>query len=229
MTGAAQGLACLCRDLSGARAIVIAGDVREARTQELAQSVLTKGFSVEERALDVGDPAAATAFEDTVTRHDHCDIPVNKAAQDITVSMEKIPINEWQRVIGVNSIGRCLAAKAIFPHMRRQGAKHIVNIVSTTAKRAWPNASTYHASKWGFWGLSHALYVEARPLNIKVTAVISGKLRTPFLPDRFPDIDQSTLQDPANVARTVRFGLSQPAQTVIPKPVVLPMRETSWP
>ena len=229
VTGGAQGLACLCRDLSGARAIVIAGDVREGRTQEPAQSVRTKRFSVEERALDVGDPAAATAFEDTIARQGHCDIPVNKACQDITVSMEKMPINEWQRVIGVNPTGRCLATKAVFPHMRRQGAGHIVNIVSTAAKRAWPNASAYHASKWGFLGLSHALHVEARPLNIKVTAVISGKLRTPFLPDRFPDIDQSTLQDAANVARTVRFGLSQPAETVIPEPMVLPMRETSWP
>ena len=230
VTGGAQGLACLCRDLSGARAIVIVGDVREGRTQEPAQSVRAKGFSVEERALDVGDPAsAATAFEDTVARQDHCDILVNKAGKDITVSVEQRPINEWQGIIGVNPTGRCLAAKAVFPHMRRQGAGHIVNIVSTAAKRAWPNASAHHARKWGLLGLSHAPHVEARPLNIKVTTVISRKLRTPFLPDRSPDIDQSTLQYPANVARTVRLMLSQPAETVSPEIMVLPMRESSWP
>jgi NADP-dependent 3-hydroxy acid dehydrogenase YdfG len=44
---------------------------------------------------------------------------------------------------------------------------------------------------------------------------------------RFPDIDVNVLQDPANVAETVRFVLSQPAETVIPEVMVIPMRESS--
>jgi short-subunit dehydrogenase len=104
-----------------------------------------------------------------------------------------------------------------------------VNIVSTAAKRAWVNAAAYHASKWGLLGFSHALHVEGRQHNIKVTAVVCGGMRTPFLLDRFPDIDLNNLQDPANVAETVRFVLLQPAETVIPEVMVLPMRETSWP
>jgi NADP-dependent 3-hydroxy acid dehydrogenase YdfG len=62
-----------------------------------------------------------------------------------------------------------------------------------------------------------------------VTAVICGGMRTPFLLDRFPDIDVNTLQDPRNVADTIRYVLSQPDETVIPEVMVLPMRETSWP
>ena len=54
-------------------------------------------------------------------------------------------------------------------------------------------------------------------------------MRTPFLLDRFPDIDPQVLQDPANVARTVRFLLTLPDETVIPEVMVIPMRETSWP
>jgi NADP-dependent 3-hydroxy acid dehydrogenase YdfG len=71
--------------------------------------------------------------------------------------------------------------------------------------------------------------VEGRACNIKVTAVVSGGMRTPFLLDRFPDIDVSKLQDPMNVANTVLFVLTQPAETVIPEVSVLPMQETSWP
>jgi len=113
--------------------------------------------------------------------------------------------------------------------MRRQGSGQIVNIVSTAGKRAWANASAYHASKWGLLGLSHALHVEGRTHGIKVTAVVSGGMRTPFLLERFPDIDPGVLQDPLNVARTILFVLTQPAETVIPEVMVLPMRETSWP
>lgn len=121
-----------------------------------------------------------------------------------------------------------LLSRQVMPLMRQQGEGYIVNIVSTAAKRAWPNAAAYHASKWGLLGLSHALHTEARPHGVKVTAVIAGGMRTPFLLDRFADIDQSTLQDPANVAETIRFVLNQPAETVIPEIMVIPMRESSW-
>ena len=104
-----------------------------------------------------------------------------------------------------------------------------MNVTSTAAKRAWANASAYHASKWGLLGFSHALHVEGRALGVKVTAVVAGGMRTPFLLDRFPDIDEGTLQDPATVAETIRFVLTQPDETVVPEVMVIPMRESSWP
>jgi short-subunit dehydrogenase len=106
---------------------------------------------------------------------------------------------------------------------------HIVNIASTASKRAWPNAAAYHATKWGLLGLSHALHAELRPQGIKVSAVVAGGMRTPFLLDRFSDIDPGVLQDPKSVAKTIRFVLTQPEETVIPEVMVLPMRESSWP
>jgi NADP-dependent 3-hydroxy acid dehydrogenase YdfG len=62
-----------------------------------------------------------------------------------------------------------------------------------------------------------------------VTAVIAGGMRTPFLLERFPDLDPGLLQDPGHVARAVRYVLTQPPETVVPEITVLPMRETSWP
>ena len=64
---------------------------------------------------------------------------------------------------------------------------------------------------------------------MKVTAVIAGGMRTPFLLDRFPDLDPGLLQDPGHVAATVAFVLAQPDETVVPEITVLPLRETSWP
>jgi hypothetical protein len=60
-------------------------------------------------------------------------------------------------------------------------------------------------------------------------AIVAGGMRTPFLLDRFPDIDPGVLQDPANVAATIRFALSLPDESVMPEVMVIPMRETSWP
>jgi NAD(P)-dependent dehydrogenase (short-subunit alcohol dehydrogenase family) len=180
--------------------------------------------------LDVGRWAEVQrAVDETAIAQGRLDILINNAGIDITLPVDELAVEDWNRILATNLSGPFLAAKAVLPAMKRQGGGHIVNIVSTAAKRAWPNASAYHASKWGLLGLSHALHAEVRPYNIKVTAVVSGGMRTPFLLDRFPDIDVSTLQAPENVARTVLFVLTQPRETVIPEIMVLPMTETSWP
>ena len=193
------------------------------------------GDAAEAIALDVGDEAqVAAAVNRAVARFGGLDVVVNNAAIDVTLPIDELQTGDWDRVLRTNLTGPFLLSKYAATQMRTvanggPSRGHIVNIVSTAAKRAWPNASVYHATKWGLLGLSHALHAELRPHGIKVTAIIAGGMRTPFLLDRFPDIDVETLQDPANVARTVRFALLQPAGTVIPELMVLPMRETSWP
>jgi len=104
-----------------------------------------------------------------------------------------------------------------------------VNVASTAAKRGWADASAYHASTWGFLGLSYALHAEPRAQDVRVTAVIAGGMRTPFLLERFPDLDPSRLQDPPHVARAVRFALTQPRESVVAEIALLPVQETSWP
>jgi hypothetical protein len=59
--------------------------------------------------------------------------------------------------------------------------------------------------------------------------VIAGGMRTPFLLERFPQIDVDALQDPADVAEAVKSVLLLPEGTVVPEIMVLPMRESSWP
>lgn len=231
VTGGARGLgAAICSVLAEAGATVIAGDVMGDAARATAATLQAAGLDVQAASLDVADAGQVEAeLASIVKRHRRLDIVVNNAGIDRTVSIEELSAEEWHRIVDVNLTGAFLVAKHALPLMRRQGSGHIVNIVSTAAKRAWPNAAAYHASKWGLLGFSHALHVEARPHNIKVTAVISGGLRTPFLLDRFPDIDVRNLQDPRNVAETVRFVLTLPAESVIPEIMVLPMRETSWP
>ena len=63
----------------------------------------------------------------------------------------------------------------------------------------------------------------------RLSAFVAGGMKTPFLLDRFPGIDETKLQDPINVALAVRWMLQQPEGTVVPEMTVLPMRESSWP
>jgi NAD(P)-dependent dehydrogenase (short-subunit alcohol dehydrogenase family) len=180
--------------------------------------------------LDVADAGAtAAATQRVVAACGALDVLVNNAGVDLTAPFETLGVEDWDRIVGVNLRGAFLMARQAFPLMCRRRRGHIVNIVSTAAKRAGANAAAYHASKWGLLGLSHALHVEGRPLGVKVTAVVAGGMRAPFLLDRFPDLDPGQLQDAGNVAATVVFVLTQPDETVVPEVTVLPMGETSWP
>lgn len=231
VTGGAGGLGeATCTVLSQDGATVVVADIREDKARAVADKLNANGHHAQALGLDVCDEMQIRkAIEDIVSNYGHLDVLINNAAIDKTVSVEELTADEWHRIIGINLSGPFLLSKYALPHMKQQKHGHIVNIVSTAAKRAWPNAAGYHASKWGLLGLSHALHTEARPYGVKVSALVAGGMRTPFLLDRFPDIDLDNLQDPRNVAETIRFLLSQPPQTVIPEVMVIPMRETSWP
>jgi NAD(P)-dependent dehydrogenase (short-subunit alcohol dehydrogenase family) len=180
--------------------------------------------------LDVADPASVThALEQITGRHGRIDVLVNNAGIDETAPFDELTPETWGRILDVNLRGPALVTRAAWPVMRAAGGGDVVNIVSTAAKRAWAEASAYHASKWGLLGLSHALHVEGRACGIRVSAIVAGGMRTPFLLERFPELDVSTLQDPSAVARVVRFVLELPEGTVMPETLVLPTQETSWP
>jgi NAD(P)-dependent dehydrogenase (short-subunit alcohol dehydrogenase family) len=231
ITGAASGLgAALAEVLAGAGADIVATDIRAAALEPGAEQLRAKGVRVHAIGFDVADPdGARRAVAEAVEFMGRLDVLVNNAGTDVTLPIGELSEEAWLRVIGTNLNGPFLLAKHAAAHMRQAGGGHIVNVASTAAKRAWPNASAYHASKWGLLGLSHALHAELRPHGIRVTAVVAGGMRTPFLLDRFPDLDPAALQDPRNVAEAIRSVLLLPEDTVVAELTVLPMRETSWP
>jgi NAD(P)-dependent dehydrogenase (short-subunit alcohol dehydrogenase family) len=212
VTGAGRGLgAAICKELAEAGYQVIGADLNPPRG----------GIK-----LDITrEPDVVKAFQSL----ERLDVLVNNAGVDYTLPIDELSINQWDAVMNVNLRAPFMLSQQAARLMKRQGGGHIINISSTAAKRTWPNASAYHASKWGLMGLSHALHAELRPHRIKVSAVVAGGMRTPFLLDRFPDIDPGVLQDPANVAKVVRTLLTLPDESVIPEVMVIPMREGSWP
>lgn len=231
VTGAGQGLgAAICKSLAESGVVVALADIKPDGLKKAAGEIKEKGCRADSYVMDVSDPESVERTIDTVIKDcGRLDFVINNAGIDYTKPVEEMTFDEWDRVISVNLRGPFMISKTVFPHMKKNGSGHIVNIVSTACKRTWENASAYHASKWGLLGFSHALHTEARKENIKVTAVVAGGMKTPFILERFPDVDPNVLQDPENVADTVRYVLSQPRETVIPEVMVLPMTETSWP
>lgn len=230
VTGAGSGLgAAIAGRLVQARAHVILADIVEDKARATARGLDPGGDRTLALKLDVADPTGVqAALASARERFGALDILVNNAGTDVTAALDEVSVEDWSRVLDTNLLGPMLLSKAALPALRERRG-HIVNIASTAALRAWPNASAYHASKWGLRGLSQALHSELRASNVRVSTVIAGGMRTPFLLDRFPDLDPSKLQDPAAVAEAVHFLLSLPPESVVAEISVLPREETSWP
>jgi NAD(P)-dependent dehydrogenase (short-subunit alcohol dehydrogenase family) len=231
VTGGGRGLgAAICELLAADRARVFVCDFDGDTAEAQAKGLRDAGYDADAVAMDVGAEEDVTAAIRRVHgRLGRIDAVINNAAIDVTLPVDELKVEDWDRVVRTNLRGPYLVARTIVPYLRQQGGGHIVNVVSTASKRAWPNASAYHATKWGLLGFTQALHAELRPQRIKVSAVVPGGMRTPFLLDRFPDIDPGVLQDPHNVALAVRFVLTMPEESVVPEVMVLPMRESSWP
>lgn len=231
VTGGAQGLgAAICRTLSCKDNIILIADMKHEKAEEVAEEICETGCRAESFKMDLCDQKSIQqVFQAIRERYNKIDVLINNAGVDITKAITDLSVEEWDNVINVNLRAPFITTKYALSLMIPAGGGYIINIISTAALRGWTEASAYHASKWGLRGFTQSLYTEARRDNVKVSAIIAGGMKTPFLLDRFPDIDQSKLQNPENVAKTIRFILSQPPETIVPEVMVIPMQETSWP
>ncbi|MCD0504440.1 SDR family oxidoreductase [Bordetella petrii] len=229
VAGGAGGLgAAICAMLGAEGASVVVADIDRPGAERQAQRLNEAGASAHAAAMDIGsEPQVAAALGSAVERYGKLDAVVNSAGIDAKASVADLDLATWERVLRTNLTGPFLLAKLAGQRLVPGG--HVVNIVSATVRRTWPDASAYHASQWGLMGLSHALHAELRGMGLKVSAVIAGRMRTPFMRDRYPGLDDGCQQDPENVARAVRFVLTQPGETVVPEVRVEPMQETPWP
>lgn len=231
ITGGSRGLgAAMAHTLAEAGMRLALVDIAAQRVLDLAAALAEREVEAMALPMDLGDaPQCARAVDDVVRHFGRLDVLINNAAVDVTAPIGELTEADWQRIAAVNLGAPFLLSKHAAAVMAAQGGGHIVNIASTAAKRGWPNASAYHATKWGLLGLSQALHAELRSAGVKVCALVAGGMRTPFLTDRFPELDISRLQEPLDVARVVRFVLEQPASTCIAEITVVPLQETSWP
>jgi NAD(P)-dependent dehydrogenase (short-subunit alcohol dehydrogenase family) len=231
VTGAGSGLGrATARTLAAAGMRVVVGDVSEDGAAATVDAIRDDGATALAVSLDVtrGEDAAR-AVEQALDAFGRLDVLINNAGIDVTAPFEEVDEAAWDRVLDVNLHGPARMVRAALPALRESGRGHVVNIASTAAFRAWPEATAYHASKWGLRGLSLALFADLRRLGIRVTTIYAGGMRTPFILDRFPDVPLDVLQDPANVAAAIRFALTCPPESVVAELVVVPHGETSWP
>ena len=231
VTGGGSGIGRGVAELLAADGAKVAiAEINEANGAAVAEEIRRRGGSAEFFATDVASEASVNAMvERVVARFGSLYGLVNNAGiAGSQVEADRMPSEEWDRVLDVNLRGAFLCARAAIPHMRRLGKGSIVNIASVHAQFSFAGWAHYDASKGGLVSLTRTLALENGPHGIRVNAISPGYIDTPLWDAwlaRQPDaaeIEAATRSwhplrrrgTPADIAKAARFLLSEEADWI---------------
>lgn len=183
VTGAGQGIGReLARQFAAAGAIAVVADLNRANADRVVGEIETVGGRAMALTVDVADRGSVDAMVAAVlATHGRVDVLVNNAAIFTTLDkrpFDRIPADEWERVMRVNVTGVFHCASAVAPAMRKAGWGRIVNISSNSVPLGVANYLHYVTSKSALIGMTNALARELGPHGITVNCVRPGGIAT---------------------------------------------------
>jgi len=197
VTGGAGGIGEACsRAIARRGALVVVADLRHTAAVEVASRLRTEGLSAEPLAVDVSSKDSVTAMvESVLNRWNRIDILVNAAGVECSKPFLQIDLEEYERVMRVNTTGTWLCCHAVVPTMLHRKNGCIVNISSVAGQRGGGLLGTaaYSTSKGAVIALTKALAREFSKSGIRVNAVSPGLTMTDFAERQLKRLDPNTL------------------------------------
>ena len=152
---------------------------RMEHLEPTAEAIRQLGKRALPLTVDVRDQNQVNAVvERTLEEFGQIDMLVNNHGASFRAPVEKISLNGWNAVVGINLNGVFLFCQAVGKHMieRRQGV--IVNIASMAGVRGSQLMSHYGAAKAAVINFTLTLAMEWAPYNIRVNCIAPGPIET---------------------------------------------------
>lgn len=207
VTGGSTGIGAACAQVlaSEGAAVMATGrrfDPGPARVPALGEVV--------EAGLDVTDEAAV---ERRFAELPEVDVVVCSAGIGTFGPVVNSTAADLRAMLEVHVVGTLLCARAALRRMQPRRKGHIVVIGSHAAHNAFTDCGGYTAAKAGQLGLTRVLAAEARPYDIRVTALLAGATDTSIWDDR-PGFDRSKMMKPEDVASFLLAIVARPGISV---------------
>ena len=224
ITGAAQGIG-LATAIKFAQegATVIVCDVRQdavdaAVAQCQATGAPAMGFVVDVTQRDMVDGMVQAVL----ARQGRIDVLVNNAGITQDARLQKMTLEQFDRVIDVNLRGVFHCAQAVVDTMVAQGSGVILNASSVVGIYGNFGQTNYAATKFGVIGFTKTWSRELGPKGVRVNAVAPGFVATPILktmPQKVIDemehrVPLKRLGQPEDIANAYAFLASDEASYI---------------
>jgi 3-oxoacyl-[acyl-carrier protein] reductase len=181
VTGGGHGIGrAYCRGLAREGAKVVVTDIDLAAAEETKNLLEQAGGQGMALHVDVANEQSTLAMaEAAVKSYVKIDVLINNAAVFATIpisrtSFDKIPVEEWDRVMSVNLKGMWLCCRAVVPTMKKQGSGKIINISSGAPFSGRGMRIHYVTSKAGVLGFTRTLARELGEFGITVNTLAPG-------------------------------------------------------
>lgn len=174
--------------LAAAGAAVVVADINEAGAKAVAEEIVAGGGQAIGVRVDVTDPASAqTMAAAAIDAFGGIDILVNNAALMAELGhllVETIAIEEWNRILAVNTTGALICAQAVIPAMRARGGGRIINQASGGA---FPSIGIYGIGKIALVGLTTTMAKQLGKHGITCNAIAPGNVTSDAGKSLVPD------------------------------------------
>lgn len=172
VTGASSGIGRAAAEMLAERGFRVFGTSRRPAARETSSRV-------QMLPLDVRSEESARACVDTVLQEaGRIDVLVNNAGHSLAGALEETTMEQAKDLFETNFFGAVRMVQAVLPAMRRQRSGQIINMSSLAGLVPAPFMGIYNASKFALEGYSESLRHELQPLNIRVSLVEPGFIKT---------------------------------------------------
>jgi len=183
ITGAAQGIG-LATALKFAKegAVVIICDVKQVGVDEAVAQCQALGAIAQGFVMDVTQRAMVDAVVAQVKeKYGRIDVLVNNAGITQDARLQKMTIEQFDRVIDVNLRGVFHCTQAVADGLVAQGSGVILSASSVVGLYGNFGQTNYAATKFGIIGFTKTWSRELGPKGVRVNAVAPGFITTPMV------------------------------------------------
>lgn len=183
ISGGAKGLgAAQARLFAREGARVTVGDVRDSDGALIVEELRASGADSLFVRLDVTSEADwEGAIGAVMEAFGALDVLVNNAGIYNRAPVADTTLEEWERVMDVNSTGVFLGTKHAIPAMRRSGGGSIVNMSSVAGLVGSRTQTVYNASKGAVRLLTKSTAVQYAADGIRANSVHPGVIETDMI------------------------------------------------
>ncbi len=154
-------------------------DISEEALTKVVNELSVKNINITSHVVDITDKAQMSELPAKVlAAHGKVNILVNNAGITYQKSFETHSIEDWEKIIGINWWGLLYGCHYFLDALKDSGEGHIINLSSMSAFVGLPGQTSYCATKAAVKLLSESMWAEMEKLDIGVTSVHPGAIKT---------------------------------------------------